>query len=558
MLRYEDSLPRLPVPSLAETAAKYLKSVRPFLSPSDFLRTEAAVRDFVKPGGVGEKLQTKLVRKAQDPNCPNWLADWWDDAAYLEYRDPVVIFVSYFYCHRDDRFRKLPAQRAAALTKAALSFKRQVDEDTLEPDYMRKAPIAMRSFKYMFNTCRIPEQPKDRVTIFGPKGNQFILVMRKNKCYKVWHEIDGKELSTADLEQQFRKVIEMAGTESGVPIGAFTSDNRDNWAINRKAMINAHPANEAALNAVEASSFVVCLDDTKPHTLDERARNCWHGDGRNRWYDKPCQFIIFENGRSGFMGEHSMMDGTPTHRLNHYVCDILSRNKLDHGSSIPQSNLPEPEEIKFHLDSNCKSALAKSEKAFDTLVSKYELRVMYYQSYGAETIKTFKSSPDAWAQLMIQLAYYKFYNVSRPTYESASTRKFKLGRTETCRSVSEESVAWCKAMEDPSMSKEECLELGKKALQAHVKYILEASDGKGVDRHLFGLKKLLGPEEEVPAIYKDPVYSYSSRWFLSTSQLSSEYTNGYGWYSDLQNALTVGVLLSLMGTGLHIKSIAIH
>ena len=131
--------------------------------------------------------------------------------------------------------------------------------------------------------------------------------------------------------------------------------------------------------------------------------------------------------------------------------------------------------------------------------------------------------------MMIQLAYYKFYNVNRPTYESASTRKFQLGRTETCRSVSEESVAWCKAMEDPSTSNEKCLELGKKALQAHVKYILEASDGKGVDRHLFGLKKLLGPEDEIPAIFKDPVYSYSGRWFLSTSQLSSEYTNGYGW-----------------------------
>jgi carnitine O-acetyltransferase len=58
---------------------------------------------------------------------------------------------------------------------------------------------------------------------------------------------------------------------------------------------------------------------------------------------------------------------------------------------------------------------------------------------------------------------------------------------------------------------------------------MEASDGKGCDRHLFGLKKLLGPNDEVPEIYKDPAYSYSSHWFLSTSQLSSEYTNGYGW-----------------------------
>jgi carnitine O-acetyltransferase len=176
-----------------------------------------------------------------------------------------------------------------------------------------------------------------------------------------------------------------------------------------------------------------------------------------------------------------------------------------------------------------RSAISKSTANFDALIAKYDLRVLYYQSYGAESIKTFKSSPDAWAQMMIQLAYYKFYNINRPTYESASTRKFQLGRTETCRVVSDESVAWCKAMEDPSVGDEKCLELGRKALQAHVKYIMEASDGKGVDRHLFGLKKFLGAGDEVPALYTDPAFAYSSHWFVSSSQLSSEYTNGYGW-----------------------------
>ena len=85
MLCYEKSLPKLPVPSLAETASKYLKSVRPLLSDHEFQNTENAVREFVKPGGIGEKLQTKLVRRAQDPDYKNWLAEWWDEAAYMEY-----------------------------------------------------------------------------------------------------------------------------------------------------------------------------------------------------------------------------------------------------------------------------------------------------------------------------------------------------------------------------------------------------------------------------------------------------------------------------------------
>ena len=37
-----------------------------------------------------------------------------------------------------------------------------------------------------------------------------------------------------------------------------------------------------------------------------------HGDGRNRWYDKAMQFIVFANGKAGMLGEHSMSDGMPS------------------------------------------------------------------------------------------------------------------------------------------------------------------------------------------------------------------------------------------------------
>ena len=84
----------------------------------------------------------------------------------------------------------------------------------------------------------------------------------------------------------------------------------------RKLLMDASTENKKSLDIIESSSFIVCLDDARPVTLEERARQYWHGDGTNRWFDKPCQFIINENGTSGFLGEHSMMDGLPTLRLN--------------------------------------------------------------------------------------------------------------------------------------------------------------------------------------------------------------------------------------------------
>jgi carnitine O-acetyltransferase len=71
-------------------------------------------------------------------------------------------------------------------------------------------------------------------------------------------------------------------------------------------LIAAHPENAKILEKVESSDFVVCLDDQNPVTRDEGSRACWHGDGRNRFFDKPLQFIVFENGKAGFMGEVSV------------------------------------------------------------------------------------------------------------------------------------------------------------------------------------------------------------------------------------------------------------
>lgn len=77
MLRFEDSLPRLPVPSLDETAKRYLKSVHPLLTAQEYQSTEAAVAKFIQPGGQGEELQKRLQARAADPNVKNWIYEWW-------------------------------------------------------------------------------------------------------------------------------------------------------------------------------------------------------------------------------------------------------------------------------------------------------------------------------------------------------------------------------------------------------------------------------------------------------------------------------------------------
>lgn len=155
--------------------------------------------------------------------------------------------------------------------------------------------------------------------------------------------------------------------------------------------------------------------------------------------------------------------------------------------------------------------------------------MLKFEGYGKNAIKTHKASPDAWAQMIKQLAFYRLFGRPPVTYESCQTRKFLLGRTEVIRSASNESKAFCEAMISSSATDLEREKKFRDAVRRHIQYSTWAADAQGVDRHLFGLKKLVQQGEEVPEVFKDEAYANSSHWEMSTSQLSSNYLDGWGY-----------------------------
>ncbi|CAF3415005.1 unnamed protein product [Rotaria sp. Silwood1] len=78
---------RLPVPTLAETARKYLKTVAPLLSNDEFSETKKIVEQFQQES---EPLQELLLKRAQTEE--NWLSQWWLDKTYLEWRLNLPIY----------------------------------------------------------------------------------------------------------------------------------------------------------------------------------------------------------------------------------------------------------------------------------------------------------------------------------------------------------------------------------------------------------------------------------------------------------------------------------
>ncbi|KAJ2001141.1 Carnitine O-acetyltransferase mitochondrial [Coemansia thaxteri] len=552
LFEFQAQLPKLPVPALSETLPKYLRSVEPLLSKEEFGRTKAAVEEFAQ-SAQGQELQRRLEARRSEAGRANWLEEWWNDLSYMGYRDPVVPYVSYFYAYKDDKLRRKATQRAAAIIRAAWEFRQSVADGSLAPEMAGQAPLCSHSYNFMFNATRIPTRPSDVEATYDLAQNEHIVVARNNHFYALPLVHAGQLLSAAEIERQLDRIVDEADSSAAVPVGVLTSDNRDTWADNYRLLADASPANAAVLERLQSAAFLVCLDSARPVTREEVHRVLWHGNGRNRWFDKSLQFIVCDNAKAGFLAEHSSMDGTPTCRLNDFILAQTLRAPLDPTASA-RADLPAPEPLRFATPPALVRAVDQAAQRFDDVVARHQLSVLHYDAFGKDEIKRLGFSPDAFVQMAIQFGYFKLYGRVRATYEAAATRQFAHGRTETCRSVSPESVAFCELFETPTASADAKLAALQAATRAHGAYAKMCSQGKGVDRHLLGLRLSLRPGEEKPRIFQDPAYAETSHWYLSTSQLSSEHFEGWGFSEVVPDGYGVAYTIRNDAVILHIAA----
>lgn len=541
------SLPRLPVPDLGQTCVRYLRSVRPLLSNNEYEQTLAVVAAFAV-GGRGEELQRRLITRRAEKHHSSWLAEWWNQRAYLTDREPVVFFVSYFYSFK--RLSALPPSPpllaggrlqcavAAAIVDAALTFKSKIDDGSLEPDMVGGAPQCMSAYPFLFNSCRIPASPADTVAVHhDPPASAHIIVARRGHFYSVaTHASCGKRLSQQHLAAALLSVVSAADGAGDVnlSLGPLTGADRDTWAAAR-AILCESDTNKSALLTVEKAALMVCLDHQGPSEVGEegaadRSRQMWHGDGVNRFYDKTLQFIVLPDGNAGFLGEHALADGAPTLRLCSELLPVARRALLASQTAVSHltpSSSSVVELVWEGLD-RLGGVIAEAKTNFDVEVAGHQTARVAVSALGSEAIKKLGVAPDPFCQLAMQLAFFRMHGRVPATYEACSTRRFLHGRTETIRSCSIESAAFARAMATSPQPKQ-AYDLVRQAAEQHRRYSAQCAQGMGIDRHLFGLKLSLRPGEDMPTIYSDKAFGLSSSWELSTSHLPSENFESWGF-----------------------------
>ena len=362
-------LPRLPIPPLEQSLSMYLQSVRPLCMAEEWTRTKGAVTDFLT-SPLSAELQNRLRKRAADSVDSSWLVDWWNELCYFGYRDPVVVWVSYFYEFTPDTWSGMRQTfRAAAYVKAAFHFRHLLRTETL-PAEKGAGGVAqdMSMFPYLFNSTRMPHPGKDYYATHDKFHYNHITVLRRGRAYSVEVGAGRTELSIAEIDVQLQVVIAAAdGEQDDCPVGALTTDNRDSWAANRERLSAHSEGNRLALHEIDTSTLVVCLDDVAPQGAEARCRNLWHGDGKNRWFDKPLQFVVCRDGSAGVVGEHGIMDGQPTNSTADWILTRLA-TKGTKSVDTPSTGaaLAAPKRLAFAVPQA--DVIPKALTAFNTLI----------------------------------------------------------------------------------------------------------------------------------------------------------------------------------------------
>jgi carnitine O-acetyltransferase len=542
----EDRLPRVPLPTLAETRSLFLEWCAPLLDADQLAETGAALSAYTAPDGPAPVLHAALERYDATPGVDSWLDEFWEDR-YLGRRDRIALNANFFFLFADSGQGQL--ERAADLVAGALAYKRLIDTEQLAPALQRGRPLSMEQNRYLFSACRIPGEQRDTArTPYtpqwpGPSRERHIVVFHRGAI----HRLDvigesGVPHPPEEIEAGLRAVVE-AAPQRGQGVGALTTKARAEWARSRQALLELDPRNREALDVVETALLCICLEDEMPADPRAAGDQLLHGDSGNRWFDKSISLIVFPDGTAGYNGEHCRLDGTTVIAFLDTLLDpAAARPRLPDAQA---QGVPVPHPVEFVLDRALHADVRAAADDFTAYAADTASEIVSVEGFGAERAKQRGISPDAFAQMAFQLAHQRSRGRLGATYESIATRQFRHGRTEAMRVVTPEIVRFVEAVQDPGADPATRRALLRAAADAHVRRARDCQVGRAPEQHLWELQMIQrrhGAELGVPGplpFYDSPGWRILRDDYLSTSAVPSPHVRYWGFGSTSPTCIGV-------------------
>jgi carnitine O-acetyltransferase len=542
----QDALPRLPLPTLEDTSRRFIEWCAPLLAAGELADTEAALERFVRTGGPGERLHEALVAYDRQPGVSSWLDLFWQ-TRYLGRRDRIALNANVFLLFPDCRISQ--TQRAASLIANAITFKRAVDDDRLPVERWRSRPLCVLQYKNLFATTRIPGLIQDTVRAPytppqpGPSLARHIVVFHKGHVARMdviapdgaAYHIDAIERGLDAIKASID-----AGAAVDESVGQLTTMARAEWASARAELIAAHPDNAAALETIETALFNVCLDEIAPEDHLAVCNNLLYGSSANRWYDKAVSLVVTANGAAGINAEHAMIDGMA---LIGFAEALNARNDAQ---ATGTNGIPAFARVAFALTDDLREKTRTAARSFKDYGDTTASMLFAFDAFGANRVKEWGLSPDAFVQLALQLAHMRTKGFVGATYESIATRQFDHGRTEAMRVVTPEILQFVAAMQDTAASHANKIESMRAAAETHVRRAKACAEGQAPEQHLWELMLIQKRQGEELALTEELTLFSSPGWlkmrhdYLSTSSLMSDVVTYFGFGSTSTDCIGVG------------------
>jgi carnitine O-acetyltransferase len=554
----EDRLPRVPLPTLAESCERFLAWCAPLLTADELAATEAAVASFRRPGSSAHTLQAALERYDSTEGVHSWLDTFWP-SRYLGRRDRIALNANFFFLFNGAD--KPQVARAAGLIAAAVDYKLLLDEELVPPVVQRGQPLSMEQLKFLFSTTRIPGAGQDTVRAPytaqwpGPSRARHIVVFFRGNMFRL-DVLDpgGRRYPSDNLEAGLRAVMRAGALPAapGTSVGHLTTKARADWAASRQALRAHHPGNAEALDAVETALFCLCLEDFTPVDTQQACDHLLHGDSGNRWFDKAVSLIVFADGTAGINVEHCGLDGVT---ILTFIDALLGAPagrrppRSEARSEARPGGVPAIQAIEFALDDDLRTDVRAAADSFATYAANTATHLLSFEDFGASRAKQLKTSPDAFVQVAYQLAHKRAKGIVGATYESIATRQYRHGRTEAMRVVTPEVVRFVAAMDDPEVDAAARRAAFHRAAEMHVARAKECQAGRAPEQHLWELQLIqqrrgqeLGATEPL-ALYESPGWLRMREDYLSTSSAPSTNIRYFGFGSTSSRCIGIAYVL---------------